>query len=198
MGVLLGPLYFFQSSSTEFRLWLPRGSPKGLHENGQTSPWGDETKLWLGHSGLCKQAPVQTVKRSSPGTGRQLCGHNIPGAASHWTRAWEVVVPEHSVILPARQGACCGELCGQGRTPMIPSRPLHLRKGPSQLPVYHLSAPNPPFSPSSVLWEPDPETCPITGWYHPRQALQGRWGKGVPLGSSVPSPDPSGSGVCAR
>ena len=40
-----------------------------------------------------------------------------------------------------------------GQDSTIPTRPLHLRKGPDQLPVYHLSAPNPPFSPSSVLWE---------------------------------------------
>lgn len=111
------PLCFFHSSSAEFRLWLPRGSPKGLREDGQTSPWGEETKLWLGHSGLYKQAPVQTVNHCSPGPSRQLCGHNIPGAASCWTRALEVVVLEQSIILPARQGARCGKFCGQGRTP---------------------------------------------------------------------------------
>lgn len=54
VGVLWVPLCFFHRNSAEFRLWLPRGSPKGLHEDRQTSPWGEETKLWLGHSGLCK------------------------------------------------------------------------------------------------------------------------------------------------
>lgn len=82
-----------------------------------------------------------------------------------------------------------------GQDSTLPSRTLHLRKRPGQLPVYCFSAPKRPFLPDSVLRELDPETCRFASWCRAGRCRD-PGGKRLPSGSRVPTPKPSGTGVC--
>ena len=196
LGVLWVPLCFFHRNSAEFRCGCPGGALKGsmridrhpLGEKRQSCGWvtvASANRLQCRLSTAAAQAPasnsVDTTSREQPAAG--------PGPGRWWYLSRALFyqhVREHAGgSFAARAGL------------YDPHQATPSQEGPRSVTSL------PPLSPKSTLLAQlcalgDSETCPFAGWCHPGQALQGRWGKGLPLGSSMPSPDPSGSAVCAR